>query len=346
MKKILTLLSLVFLLLACGKGGTDSKKGGNELYVYVWAEFIPREIYEKFQEETGIKIVEDIYSSNEEMFAKLKAGATGYDIVMPSTDYLEIMSNEGMVQNIDKSKISTLENIDPMVFEKMAYFDPNSEKGVPYAMGGTGIAVNTKYVKDYPRDFSIYLDSRLKGKMTLLDDMREVMTSALLTLGYKQDTTSEAEIKAAAELVKEWKRNIIKFDAESFGKGFASGEFHVVHGYSDNIFGELSEEEAENVDFIIPEKGGVSYIDSLAITSTSKNVENAHKFMEFIHRPENYALLADELGIPSINMPARELMESEPVYEIEDLKNTEILKDIKDALTIQGKYWQEVMVSQ
>lgn len=344
--KILTLLSLTFLLLACGKNSGDSKKESNELYVYVWAEFIPREIYEKFQEATGIKVIEDIYSSNEEMFAKLKAGATGYDIIMPSTDYLEILSNEGMIQNIDKTKISTLENIDPMVFEKMSYFDPNSEKGVPYAMGGTGIAVNTKYIKDYPRDFSIYLDSRLKGKMTLLDDMREVMTSALLTLGYKQETTNENEIAAAAELVKAWKKNIIKFDAESFGKGFASEEFLVVHGYSDNIFGEISEEDAEYVDFMIPEKGGVSYIDSLAITSTSKNVENAHKFMEFIHRPENYALLADELGIPSINVPARELMESEPVYEIEDLKNTEILRDIKNALSIQGKYWQEIMVSE
>ncbi|MGL5125676.1 MAG: extracellular solute-binding protein [Fusobacteriaceae bacterium] len=346
MKKILTLLSLSFLLFACGKDGANSKKGDNKLFVYVWAEFIPREIYEKFQEETGIKVIEDIYSSNEEMFAKLKAGATGYDIVMPSTDYLEIMSSEGMIQNIDKSKISTLENIDPIVFEKTRYFDPNGEKGVPYAMGGTGIIVNKKYVKDYPRDFSIYLKDNLKGKMTLLDDMREVMTSALLTLGYEQDTTNEAEIKAAAELVKQWKKNIVKFDAESFGKGFAAGEFLVVHGYSDNVFGELSEEAAKEVDFIIPEKGGVSYIDSLAITSTSKNVDNAHKFIEFIHRPENYALLADELGIPSINVPARELMESKPVYEIKDLKNTEILRDIKNALPIQGKYWQEIMVSE
>lgn len=343
MKKIIYTLIITMFFISCNKGDENLKN--EKLYIYSWAEFIPQKIYDKFEAETGIEIIEDIYSSNEEMFAKLKAGAKGYDVIMPSTDYLEILTREKMIQKIDKTKISTFKNIDPIVLEKLQYFDANNDMGIPYAMGSTGIIVNKKYVKNYNRDFSIYLDESLKGKMTLLDDMREVMTSALLTLGYKQDTTSEKEISEASELIKKWKKNIVKFDAESFGKGFAGEEFYVVHGYSDNVFNELSLEERKNVDFIIPEIGGVSYVDSLAITKDSKNVEAAHKFLEFIHKPENYALICDTIGIPSINIPSRKLMTTKPVYEIEELKNTEVLRDIKEALPIQGRYWQEIMVS-
>lgn len=344
MKKIITLLSLIILFTACG--GNNAEKEKNQLYIYSWADFIPREVYEKFEKETGIKVVEDIYSSNEEMYAKLKAGANGYDILLPSTDYVEILNKEGMIEHLNKDKISTFKNIDPEVLKKVQYFDPDNSLSIPYAMGATGIIVNKKYIKNYPKDFSIYLREDFKGKMTLLDDMREVMTSALLTLGYKADTTNEEEIKAAAELVKKWKKNIIKFDSESFGKGFATGEFYVVHGYSDNVYRELDDEQKKNTEFIIPEKGGTSYIDSFVITKNSKNMDNAYKFLEFIHRPDIYAKIADTLEIPSINIPAKKLMKSKPLYEISDLKNTEILKDIKDSLQLQNKYWQNILVAQ
>ncbi|MGL6064632.1 MAG: extracellular solute-binding protein [Fusobacteriaceae bacterium] len=344
MKKLIALLSLLLLFVACGENSSEKEK--NQLYIYSWADFIPRQIYEKFEKETGIKIIEDIYSSNEEMYAKLKAGASGYDILLPSTDYVEILNKEGMIEKLDKSKISTFKNIDPEVLKKVQYFDPDNSLSIPYAMGATGIIVNKKYINNYPRDFSIYLREDFKGKMTLLDDMREVMTSALLTLNYKADTTNEEEIKEAAELIKKWKKNIVKFDSESFGKGFATEEFYVVHGYSDNVYRELDEEQRKNTEFIIPEKGGTSYIDSFVITKNSKNMDNAYKFLEFIHRPDVYAEIADILEIPSINIPAKEIMKTQPLYEISDLKNTEILRDIKDSLQLQNKYWQNILIAQ
>lgn len=343
MKKFILLVSLLVLFIACGKE-ENSSKDSQVLYLYDWADYIPKEIFENFQKETGIKVVEDIYSSNEEMFAKLKAGGKGYDIVVPSTDYVEILMNDGMLEKLDKSKISTFENIDPMVLEKMQYFDKNNEYGVPYVMGATVIAVNKDYVKDYPRDYTIFERSDLAGRMTLLDDMREVMTSALGTLGYPQTVQDEKAISDAAELVKKWKKNIAKFDSESYGKGFANGDFWVVHGYAENIFLELDDEQREKVDIIIPEKGGTSYIDSFAILKDAPNKDAAYKFIEFIHRPENYKVVAEHLGLPSINVPARDYIGTEPMYEIDDLKNTEILRDIKSTLDIQNKYWQQIMV--
>lgn len=353
MKKFFLFVSLLLLFVACGKepakesSGEPSKKAGqnkNVLYLYGWADYIPKELYEKFEKETGIKVVEDIYSSNEEMFAKLKAGGTGYDIVTPSTDYAEILMNEKMAEKLDKSKLPTLENIDSMVLEKLQYFDTENSYAVPYVMGATGIAVNTKYVKNYPRDFTIYENKAYEGRMTLLDDMREVMTSALGANGHLQTTKDEAAIAEAAELVKGWKKNIAKFDSESFGKGFANDDFWVVHGYAENIFLELDEEQREFTDFIIPEKGAAAYIDSFVILANSKNKENAYKFLNFIHQPENYKVVAEHLELPSINVPARDLVEVEPLYSIEELQNTQILRDIKDTLELQNKYWQQIMV--
>lgn len=340
MKKIFALITLIFTFLGCGK----EKRDPNTLYLYGWSYYIPSSIYEKFEKETGIKVVEDIYSSNEEMFTKLKAGGTGYDIVMPSTDFTEILKNEGMISKLDKSKLPNLKNIDPFVFEKMRYFDPNNEYAVPYVMGATVIAVNTKYVKDFPEDFTIFNNPAYKGKMTLLDDMREVMSSALGTLGFSQTEKDPNNISKAAELVKSWKKNIAKFDAESFGKGFANEDFWVVHCYPDNVLNELTPEQKKYTKFIIPKKGGTSYIDSFVILSSAPNKEAAYKFIDFIHRPDNYAIIVDYLQAPSINIPARKLRKNKPLYTIEDLKNTEILKDIKDTLDIQNQYWQEILI--
>ena len=158
--KILLAGTIAMVGVSCG-GSEEQNK--NVLHVYSWAEYIPTEVFEGFEKETGIKVMEDIYSTNEEMFTKLKAGATGYDLVMPSPDYVEIMINEGMLDKIDKSKISTFDNLDKSILQKLTVFDQNNDYTVPYAVSATLIAVNTKYVKDYPRDYTIYDREDLKG---------------------------------------------------------------------------------------------------------------------------------------------------------------------------------------
>lgn len=340
MKKLLLALCSSLLLLACG-----AKDETNSLYVYGWADYIPHEIYEDFEKETGIHVVEDIFSSNEEMYTKLKAGGDGYDIVMPSSDYVEIMMKEGMIEKLDKSKISTLENIAPFIMKKLQAFDTNNDYAVPYNTSVTVIAVNKNYVKDYPRSFDIFNREDLQGRMTLLDDMREVMTSALAIHGYDQKTPSVEAMEKAKQTILSWKKNIAKFDSESYGKGFAAGDFWVVQGYPDNIFRELSEEERANVDLIIPEVGAFGSIDSFAILANAKHKENAYKFIEYIHRPKVYAKLADILELPSINEPATKLMKTKPLYELSELEKVQVLMDIHETLDLQNKYWQEILIA-
>ncbi|HOI62715.1 MAG TPA: extracellular solute-binding protein [Mesotoga sp.] len=333
MKRAAIFLFLVLLaVLSLGKGN---------LILYGWSDYIPEEVIENFSKEYDVRVTYDTYDSNETMFAKLKAGARGYDLAMPSADYTSIMIKENMLLKIDRSKIDNLINIDPDIIEQM-YYDPNNEYSIPYMVGTTGIAVNTLYLQDYPKSWEIFQMPELRGKMTLLDDMREVFGAALKYLGYSVNTTDETQLKEAKNLILEWKKNIAKFDNELFAKGVISGEFWVVHGYGENIFYEATEEELENIDFFIPREGSTMWIDSFVILKGARNIDNAHLFINYILRPEVSAKISDYLLLPSPNVPARELMEEEPVYTAQEMENTELIKDLGRDLRLYNDLWNEI----
>ena len=337
MKKTLLLILTILLMVSCAK----KEEGKNILYIFNWSDYMPQEVLDDFYKETGIKVIQDSYSSNEEMYAKVATGGTGYDILFPSADFQEIMIKQGMVQKLNKDLIPNIKELDPHILDKID-FDKDLEFTVPYAIGATGIAVNKKFVKEYRNSYDIFEDTKLKGKMTLLDDGREVITSALTYNGFDPKSTKTGELAIAKETILKWKRNIIKFDSESFGKGFANEEFWVVQGYYENIAAQISDENRKNFEFFIPEKGGTMYIDSMVIPKDAKNVENAHKFINYIHRPEVYAKIIDYFEIPSVNMGAEKLRETEAPYTIEDLERTTLLKDLGEALEIHNNLWTQI----
>ena len=333
----------LFFATGCSKDEASSKGSGKTLYLYNWTYYTPESVIEKFEQEYGVKVVLDYFASNEDMFAKLKAGGSGYDIVFPSQDYTSIMMAEDMLLPIDKSKIPNLQYISPLVLDKATY-DPDMSWSVPYFMGASGIAVNKTKVTDYARDWSIFADTKLAGRMSMLDDMREVMGDALAHLGYSVNSTNDAELAAAQKLVNEqWKPNLVKFDAEGFAKSFSTGEFWVVHGYAEAVFEELEESRWGEVDFFLPPEGGPMYLDSMVIPKGARNVELAHQFIDFIHRPEIYAEFLDRFHFPaSVHTKAGELMTVEPFYQGEDLANYELKNDIGADLEKYNEIWQTI----
>jgi len=339
--RIVGLLALLSVVLLAGCGGNEAQ--AKKLFIYNWTYYIPDEVIEAFEEEYGVDVVYDVFASNEEMFAKLKAGGTGYDITFPSGDYVSIMAGEGMLAEIDRTRLTNWENLDESVLAQIA-FDPGNRWSVPYMMGAAGIAVNTEYVQDYERSWSIFSRADLKGRMTMLDDMREVLGGALSYLGYSVNTTDQAELDAAGDLVKQWSQNLLRFDAEAFGKAFANGEVWVVQGYQENVFLELDESDWDKVDFFIPAEGGAMYMDSMVVLKDSKNVDLAYLFMDFILRPEVMAEVADYLGLPSVNVPSRSLMTTVPRYEISDLSEAEFKEDIGIEIDRYNRAWQEIRV--
>jgi spermidine/putrescine transport system substrate-binding protein len=276
------------------------------------------------------------------MYTKLKTGGSGYDLVFPSQDYVSIMIRQGMFEGIDKNLIPNLKNIDPAVLRKTDY-DPNMEYSVPYYWGAASILVNTAKVPNYEKSWSIFGRSDLRGRMTMLDDMREVMGDALVYLGYSVNSKKPAEIEEAKNLINnQWKPNLTKFDAEAFGKGYANGEFWVVQGYAEVVYEEIIDDEQLMRDtvFFVPREGGPGYIDSMCILKGAKQKELAHKFIDFIHRPEIYAEFCDEFGFPAtVNIPARQYLEGPTWYQHGDIADTELKDDLGNSLDLYNDAW-------
>ncbi|MDR2542361.1 MAG: extracellular solute-binding protein [Treponema sp.] len=325
-----------------------------KLYIYNWTYYTPDSVILQFEEEFNVRVVYDEFTSNEDMYAKLltstRKGIFGsltrlfgrqYDVVFPSKDFVPLMIQQGMLEQIDHSKIPNLKNIDPLLLERITY-DPRMNYSVPYFYGAGGVIVNTARVPNYEESWSIFAREDLRRHMTMLDDMREVMGGALAYLGYSVNTHKSAEINAARDLINNyWKPNLVKFDAEAFAKGYANGDYWVVHGFPEAIYEEIIELPLmEHTVFFIPQEGGPSYIDNMVILKGSNNIDLAHEFINFIHRPEIYAEFVDEFGLPAtVNVPARQYKTGFSFYSEEDLQLTELVDYLGPALDLYSDAW-------
>ncbi len=272
------LAALAALGLAAGCAGPDAKI----LHVYTWADYIKPEVVQRFEQANGCKVVIDTFDSNEAMYAKLKAGASGYDIVTPSSYMVAIMSQQDMLLKLDHRKLPNLVNVDPG-YLKIA-LDPRMDHSVPYMLTNSGFAYLKSKVKDVQPTWAVFDRADLKGRMTMLNDMRETIGAALKFLGYSLNTTNDRELEQARDVVIRWKKNLAKFENEQYKSGIASGEFLLVHGYS----GDLVQAQNENPDvtFLAPREGLSIACDDLVILRDSKAAGLAHKFIDFLHDPK------------------------------------------------------------
>ncbi len=182
----------------------------------------------------------------------------------------------------------------------------------------------------------------------MMDDYREVMGDALSYKGYSVCTKDEGQLKEAVDMIKnDWLPNIVKFDAEGFGKDFARGDLWLCQGYAEVIYGEVPENEWDStIDFFIPEEGGPSYLDSMCILKDSKNAELATEFINFIHRPENYAKFLDFFRFPCyVNLEAEKYMTTSPMYPASVMENCELKDDLGDYLETYYNMWEKIRIS-
>jgi spermidine/putrescine transport system substrate-binding protein len=252
------------------------------LHVYTWADYIKPEVVQRFERENRCRVVIDTYDSNEAMYAKLKAGATGYDLLTPSSYQVQVLEKQGMLQPLDHSRLPNLVNVDR---DYLAIaIDSGMVHSVPYMLTNTGVGYLRSKVGELEPTWAVFDRSDLKGRMTMLNDMRETMGAALKSLGYSLNSTDSLQLEQAKDVVLRWKRNLAKFENEQYKGGLASGEFVVVHGYN----GDLMQARAENPDiaFLAPREGLSLSCDDLVIPKDAKQVELAHRFIDFLHDPE------------------------------------------------------------
>jgi spermidine/putrescine transport system substrate-binding protein len=347
--RLAVLVAAALLSLAsCSRGSgpvEDRSEKDKKLYIYNWSYYTPEGVIEAFEKEYGCTVILDYFASNEEMYAKMKASGTGsgYDLVVPSGDYVSIMMMQDMLEPVDLERFPNQQYITSLVREKATY-DHGMRYSVPYFMGAAGIAVNKNQVSGYPHDWNIFADKRLAGRMCMMDDMREVLGDALKYLGHSVNTKDPGQLEEARRLVNEqWKPNLTKFDAEGYAKSFQQGEFAVVQGYAEGVFEEIPEEKWDEVDFFIPEEGGPMYIDNFCIPKGAKHYDLAMKFINYFHAPANYAQFLDRFHFPaSVNQEADKYRTTTPFYTVDQLKNCELKEDLGETIYDYNTAWESI----
>ena len=315
------------------------------LHIFIWSDYLSEEVVADFEQKYGCEVVQDIFDSNEMLEAKLKAGASDYDIVVPSSYAAGKMFKQGMIQALDRERLApTIKNLDARVVKKFP--EPALEFSVPYMMSYTGIAYLKSKVSDFEPSWKMFERQDLRKRMTLLNDYREVLGAALKYLGYSANTTNEEELNKAAAKVLEWKANAAKFDNEQYKVGIASGEYYLVQGYVGDLL--QVQEENDDIAIVIPREGTQLSIDSLAIPTGAKNVDLAYDFINFIHEPANAAKNTEEVLYLCPNKPSYDLLSPEirsngsifPDEEI--LLRSELLRDVDSAQSIYNRLWETI----
>ncbi len=341
MKRLCMTLALLLCFMTVSVHAAEEEK---VLYVYNWSEYMPQSVLDQFTEETGIKVIYSTYESNEAMFAKLKLlEGKGYDIVVPSTYFVALMREQGLLSKIEKSKLTNFGNLDSTV--QGGAFDPSNEYSVPYMWGSVGMMINSKDVD--PATITSWNDMRrpeFKGRLLLSNDMRDTMGIALKALGYSVNSRNEAEIKAAYEYLQALKPSVLVFNVESTKQAFIGEE--VVIGMSWNGDAVIAMDENPNLRFVYPKEGVPLWLDSLCIPSGAAHKDNAHKFIDFTLRPDIAKVIVEEFLYSTPNTGAQALLsddlkENNAVSPTkENLVNAEFTTSVGDAQSIYEKYWE------
>lgn len=296
------------------------------LNVYNWSDYIAEDTIANFEAETGIKVNYDVYDNNEIVDAKLLAGNSGYDIVVPSGNFLERQIQAGLILPLDKSKLTNLGNLDPAVLATAAAQDPDNAHAVPYMINTIGFGYNVAKVTealgaDVPVDswdliFKPELAEKVAGcGISLLDSPSEVTGIALNYLGLDPNSESEEDLAKAEELLNSVKPYIRYFNSSQYIDDLGNGEICVALGYSGDIFiaadAGASAATPVEINYVIPKEGAATLFDFLAIPADAPHPDNAHKFINYILEPEVVAAITNYVFYANPNLPALEFVDEE-----------------------------------
>ncbi len=330
-RKVLWLSAATALLAVASTASMAQERVVN---VYNWSDYIDPSIIDAFTKETGIKVVYDVYDSNEILETKLLAGGSGYDIVVPTASpFLARQIQAGVYQKLDKSKLPNLTNMWDVVNQRVAAFDPGNEYSVNYMWGTTGIGYNVKKVKEQlgidaidswdwvfkPENIAKLADCGVY----FLDSPTDILPTALNYLGLKPDSTAAEDLAKAEELMLSIRPSIRKFHSSEFINALANGDICLAVGFSGDLF-QARDRAAEadqgvEIAYSIPKEGAEMWFDQMAIPADAPHPEEAHAFINYMMKPEVAALATNYVFYPNGNkasqpMIDKEIMEDPGIY--------------------------------
>jgi spermidine/putrescine transport system substrate-binding protein len=279
-----------------------------QLNLYNWDTYIGETTLADFKEATGIDVKMDLYADNDELFAKLKEGNPGYDVIVPTNDYLERMILAGMVMQLDHSKIPNMANIDEPF--KDATFDPGRKHSVPYMWGTLGIGYRKSKVEGTVDSWKFVLDDpRYAGRISLLGDAQNVLGVALKYLGYSYNSVKPEELKKAEELLIANKKNVKVYADDNGQDLLASGEVDLAQEWNGDIIQVMADDK--DLAYVVPTEGSLLWQDTLAIPKGAPHPENAHAFINYVLDGEAGAKIAETIQYATANAAAKKLMSKE-----------------------------------
>ena len=321
-----------------------------ELNVYLWAGQIPPSIIKQFKKETGIKVNLSSYDSNEVLYAKLKSSKNpGYDIISPSTYFVEKMRNENMLTKIDKKQLSNYLFLDKTFLNKP--YDPNNHFSIPLQWGSTGIFINKRYyAKETVHRWSDLWQKQFYHQLLLLDDMREVFSMALISLGFPANDSDPEHITQAYHHLRSLMPNTKLFNSSAVVSIVADEDATLGMGWNGAIF--KASLDNPMITYIYPNDGFVVWIDSLAIPINAPHVKEALTFINFMLKPDIAAILIQAELYPVPNTGAKAylppLLKTHPFLfpSTDTIKRGEIQRHIPEqSLQLIEKYWELLKIS-
>ncbi len=317
-----------------------------EVFFFNWTEYLPDKVIQKFEKETGIKVHYSTYDSNEHMYAKIKLQKKAeYDLIVPSSYFVDKMRREGLLEKIDHGKLKNFKNLEPSFLNRS--FDPGSSYSIPYMWGATVLTLNSKKVD--PKLVTSWQDlwrPEFKKQILMLNDPREVFFIALKSLGYSGNTKNPKEIEAAYLKLKDLMPNIKIFESNSPKTAFLADEIQIGAIWNGEAF--MANRENPDIVGILPKDGLYFFMDNLVIPKGAKNQTAAYQLIDFILRPEISKEIAEELGYSSPNREALKLIDPKIrdnplVYPpLTLVQKGEFQEDVGSAMTLYEGYWEKL----
>lgn len=340
---IMCLMMVMLGITGCGASQETKTAKTGELNIFVWTEYVPESVIEKFEEETGIKVNMSTFSSNEDMLSKVKSETEGtYDLVQPSDYMVAQMIEQNLCEKLDKEKLTNMSNMNEAYLNRD--YDPGNEYSIPYLGGAGGIAVNTDVIKDEITSYADLFKPEYADSLVVLDDYRAVIGIAAKSIGYSMNETDPARLDEISEQVMKLKNNIKLYDSDSPKSALIAGDCSLGFSWSAEIA--LAMEENPAITIVYPSEGPYLFLDNWVVPKGAKNYEEAMQFVNFMMEAETAKTVGEEfpylnpnkagvelLGDDFINNPAKN-----PPADV--LEKGEFVNNIdSDALAIYDNIW-------
>lgn len=338
----------------CGEGGSSGKgQAGSaaenadadlgpiekELHIYNWSDYIAPSTVPGFEKEFGVRVVYDTYESNEEMVAKLQAGATGYDVIVPTGYFIPMLVATELVMPLNRKYLTKWGNLSP-IFQNLPS-DPDNTYTVPWQWGTSGIAYRTDKLKIPVDSWAVFQDQRFSRKMTMMDDGREVIGAMLRYRGHSLNSTDAQQLAQARTDAIEAKRQLKAYISGPVKAQLIAGDVWISQLWN----GDTAQARAEqpHLAFVLPKEGCTIFSDSMCVLRSAPNKRAAHEWMNYILRPEVGAALSDATGYGTPNAAAAELMKNPVAFPTEEeLERLEYQTDLGRATATWDRIWTEI----